>query len=254
MTAVRVRPSSARGNWPGTRRMPGLAVPGPERRPGGADLAQVVEALEEDIIFGRLRPRERLVEDALMERFGAKRHVVRQALTELERMQIVTRERHKGSAVRDFPLADIEAIYEIREVLQRHAAERIPLPAPRALTARLAAIHEDHSRAVAADDLRAVYRLNNAFHDTLFGACDNAYLVEAIARYAWLAHAIRSYRMADKALLAQARDEHGLMVEALRGGDRAALVRLCVAHIMPSKNAYLALERARGRGDDGAVP
>lgn len=252
MTAARARQPPAVGP-PDPRRTEAAVVPGPGRRGAAADLARVVEALEEDIIFGRLRPRERLVEDAVMERFGAKRHVVRQALAELERMQIVVRQRHKGSAVRDFPLADIEAIYEIREVLQRHAAERIPLPAPRALVARLEAIHAEHSRAVALDDLRAVYRLNNTFHDALFGACDNAYLVEAIAHYAWLSHAIRSYRMADKALLAQARDEHGLMIEALRRGDRTALVRLCVAHILPSKDAYLALERARARIDAGTA-
>jgi len=33
------------------------------------------------------------------------------------------------------------------------------------------------------------------------------------------------------------------MIEALRRGDRGALVRLCVEHIQPSKNAYLALEK-----------
>ena len=37
-----------------------------------------MSALEFDILFGRLKPRERLIEDVLMQRFGAKRHAVRQ--------------------------------------------------------------------------------------------------------------------------------------------------------------------------------
>ena len=129
-------------------------------------------------------------------------------------------------------------------MLQAHAARRIPLPAPRALIEALGAIHARHSHAVEKGELGAVYRLNNDFHNTLFAACGNPRLVEAIAHYAWLAHAIRSYRVADPRLLRQARDEHGAMIEALRRGDREALVRLVVEHIQPSKEAYLALEKA----------
>jgi len=133
---------------------------------------EVVRVLEEDIIFGRLRPRERLIEEALMERLGA-RHVIRQALAELERLGIVARERNKGSAVRGFAPAEVEAIYDARALLQRHAAERIPLPAPPDLMAELTALHDKHAAAVEAGDLRAVYRLSNLFHDRPFAACGN---------------------------------------------------------------------------------
>ncbi len=215
----------------------------PERESDIVD--RVVSALEDDIIFGRLRPRERLVEDALMDRYGAKRHVVRQALDRLAGLGIVERERNKGCAVRDFAPSEVEEIYEIRGLLQDHAARRIPLPAPLALVESLTDLHDRHCAAVDAGDLRSVRHLNNQFHDTLFGACGNAHLVEAIAHYAWLAHAIRSYRIGDPDLLAQARIEHAQMIEALRTGDREVLVRLCVEHILPSKEAYLKAEAGR---------
>lgn len=205
----------------------------------------VIAALEDDIIFGRLRPRERLVEDSLMERYGAKRHVVRQALDRLTRMGIVVRERNKGCAVRDYAPEEVEDIYEIRALLQGHAAQRIPLPAPDQLVRQLTDIHEQHCAAVSAGDLRAVRDLNNLFHDTLFGACGNPYLVEAIAHYSWIAHAIRSYRIGDPVLLAQAQAEHAQMIEALSVGDREWLVKLCVEHIIPSKQAYLRAEAGR---------
>jgi len=209
------------------------------RRTPRSRLDNVIHALEEDIIFGRLRPRERLLEDALMERFDVKRHVVRQALTELERLGIVIHERNKGSSVRDFSIEEVENIYEVRALLQRHAAERIALPPADDLIETLRSIHERHSEAVEASDLRAVYRLNNEFHDTLFGACGNDYLAQSIAEYSWLAHAIRSYRIGDPDLLQQACNEHGLMIDALERADREMLVCLCVRHINPSKEAYL---------------
>ena len=76
----------------------------------------ILPILEEDIIFGRLRPRERLVEDDIMKRFGVKRHVVRQALMRLESMGLVTRAPNKGALVRDFSLHELDQIYGIDEI------------------------------------------------------------------------------------------------------------------------------------------
>lgn len=203
------------------------------------DADKLAAVLEEDIIFGRLRPRERLVEEDLAGRFEVKRHVVREALARLDRMGIVSRTRNKGATVRDFELDEVQKIFEMREILQRAAAERIPLPASPSLLRELEHVHEAHGKAVEQDDLRAVYHHNNAFHDLLFAACGNPYLCADITNYAWLAHAIRSYRIADPALLAQAREEHERMIQALRDGDREALVVLCVEHIKPSLRAYM---------------
>jgi len=204
-----------------------------------AEVRRLAEALELDIIFGRIKPRERLVEDDLMSRFDTKRHVVRSALQDLEALGILVRLKNRGASVRDFEPREVEELYDLRAMLQQRAAEIIPLPAPPGLVEALEDLHRRHSRAVEAGDLRAVFDLNNAFHDRLFEACGNRYLFEAIGHYAWLAHAIRSYRMGDPELLEQARREHGEMIEALRQADRPRLVRLCVEHINPSKAAYL---------------
>jgi len=203
------------------------AAPAARRGRRAKRVEELLRTLEEDIICGRLRPREGLVEDVLMERHGVKRQTVRQALAELERLGIIVRERNKGASVRDFHPEEVENIDEVRSLLLEHAARRIPLPAPPALIEALSRIHEEHSRAVQVGDLRAVYRLNNSLHDTLFGACGNPVLLDAINHDAWIAHAIRSYRIADPDLLRQARDEHAAMIEALRAGDREELARLC---------------------------
>src|ERR1043165_9801722 len=57
----------------------------------GRGVADIVQRLEEEIALGLLSPRERLVEDDLLARFNVKRHVVRQALAELELMGMVIR-------------------------------------------------------------------------------------------------------------------------------------------------------------------
>ena len=206
-------------------------------------LASAVRTLEEDIIFGRLRPRQRLIEDILMERFGIKRHVARQALIVLEQLGIVTREPNKGARVREFSPEEISQIYDVRFLLQAHAARLIPLPVDASLLERLRATHAQHCRAMETGDLALIYRYDNEFHDLIFEACGNPYLSDTIKRYASLAHAIRAYRLSDPALLGQSKDEHGQMIDALDLGDRELLVHLCTEHIKPSIRAYLATEK-----------
>ncbi|MGH6816871.1 MAG: GntR family transcriptional regulator [Hyphomicrobiaceae bacterium] len=214
------------------------AAAGPEVSAGG-----IVRGLEFDILFGSLLPRERLVEDALMQRFGAKRHSVRRALLELERMGIVTRAPNRGASVRDFTAEEVEELAEVRETLHRRAVRRMQLPAEKALIDRLQEIQHRHDKAVAARDPRAIDAANETFHDTLFGACGNKLLAEAIGRYAYLSRATRLYPLVDPELLETLRHEHWAMIHALQSGDRRQLTRLVVDHIQHSKKLYL---RIRG--------
>lgn len=202
------------------------------------DLAQVTAQLEEDIVFGRRRPRERLIEDELVAQFGAKKHVVRQALVDLERMGLVERKRNKGALVRDYTPADVENIYAVREMLEGRAAADIPLPASADLIEALTAVQAEHREAVERGDIARAFRVNITFHQTLFAACGNPHLVEAINLFAFKSHGVRSYSLARPELLRKARDEHEAMIEALKTGDRERLVALCVGHLRPSAQAY----------------
>ena len=208
---------------------------------GKVTLDEIVRRLEEEIVLGVLRPRERLLEEDLARHFDAKRHVVRAALAELETMGIVVRQPNRGAAVRDFTAEEVEQIYDVRDLLERHAASIMPLPASPELLAELRAVHARHSKAVEAHDPRTVFRANLEFHRVLFAACNNPYLAEQISQLALRAHAIRFHAITEPKLLERARKEHGLMIKYLESGDREKLVELVGAHIKPSKEAYLRL-------------
>lgn len=200
--------------------------------------------MEFDILFGKLRPRERLVEDELIQRLGAKRHIARQALTELEKIGIVVRTPNRGAMVRDFTAKEVEEIAEIRETLQHRAAQRMRLPADSELIATLEALQRRHDDAVTSRDPRAIDEANEAFHTTFFSACGNQYLSDAIAHYAYLSRAMRLYPMVDPELLETIRSEHWAMIEALRTGDRTTLMSLVVEHIQHSKKIYLEVRKS----------
>jgi DNA-binding GntR family transcriptional regulator len=208
-------------------------------RPTRNKEVEIVKAMEEAIIFGRLEPGTRLVEDVLMARFSVTRHFIRQALNQLERLGIVTHERNKGATVRSLTPTEVRQIYDLRELLQREAALRISLPADPTLIEKLEAIHVDYSRCIDQKLLRGVHDLNDAFHTTLFAACDNPYLVVAIKYYMHLSLPVRAKTISNPALMQVSCQHHAIMIDLMRGRDNWPLAQLCVDHIQPSKNDYL---------------
>ncbi len=207
------------------------------------ELAELVDHIKQDIIFGRLRPRERLIEDDLSIRFGASRHLIRSAFFDLEKIGLVTRRPNKGAIVRDFSPRDVEEIYEMRALLQAEAARRIPFPADAAFIDRLEAIHYQYCEAVDQHDLKRVCTLNNEFHSAMFSACNNRCLAGMIQRIWVETLGIRCYAIGDPLLLARSRAEHRKMIDAIKAGERNKLVQLCVNHIWPALQAY---KRAHG--------
>ncbi|AZO08621.1 MULTISPECIES: GntR family transcriptional regulator [unclassified Mesorhizobium] len=205
----------------------------------GGKEADVVRALEEDIIFGRLAPGARLVEDGLLARFPVSRHSIRQALYQLEKLGIVTRERNKGAMVRRLSSEEVRQIYEVRELLQRQAALMIPLPASAALIDELMEIHSIYSAHVDANYLRGIHEANDRFHLTMFSACGNAYLVSSIEQYMRLSLPVRANSLADREKLEVSRQHHCFMIEALKRRDNWVLAQLCIDHLQPSKAFYL---------------
>lgn len=201
--------------------------------PGLADL------LEEEIVIGARFPRERLVEDELMARFDAKRHVVRQALQVLEGRGLVERKRNAGACVRSFTAKEVKDLYVLRDLLEVSCAELIALPVDPGRLEQLTGIQQRHDAAVEAHDLRGVVMENKAFHRELFALSENDVLVEAINNYARMAHAIRSVTVTSPESLRRSQEEHWQMISALREQDTGLLADTCRAHLVPSRDAYL---------------
>jgi DNA-binding GntR family transcriptional regulator len=200
---------------------------------------EISGALEDDIIFGRLKPGERLREEALLDRFGHSRHFIRAALTRLEKKGIVVRTRNVGAAVRAFTIAEVEEVYDVREMIQRQAALRIALPADPAAVARIEAIQSAYARAVAAGDFRAIHDTNDRFHLAIFELCGNTHLVGLVKQYMDLTYAIRTNTFSDAEALQRSRAQHELMIAHLKGRDSWAFAELCVQHLRPNKDEYI---------------
>ncbi len=160
----------------------GSGARGREKGPVG-----VSERLRALILAGEYGPEERLIEEQLAERLGVSRTPVRQALTLLEAEGLVELAPNRGATVRSFTVADVWDIYDLRAVLEGHAARRAAgriqgdeVGRLRELAAQmegLAGRFEDHE-----EEIRALVALNQEFHGAVVEASRNKRLFRLINR------------------------------------------------------------------------
>jgi len=208
----------------------------------------IATSLEEDIVLGRRHPRERLVEQDLCDRFDTHRGDVRLALYELEKKGVVQRIPNRGAIVRDLAPREVTEIYAVREELEVMAARILPFPVAAGDLARLDDLQKRHGAAIDNDDMLGVFYANLHFHQTLFGLCGNACLIETIKRLEQHVYGIRFYANAFPEALERARRDHLAMIRALRASRRDELIELTRRHLKPSPQAYIrAYERRFGK-------
>src|SRR5262245_10334071 len=144
-------------------------------------LAQVVARdLEEDILTGRLRPRERLIETDLADRFSVSRAPVREALRMLEREGLVSRS-PRGLQVSEPSLDEVREAFEVLADLEELYTRRaVPRLAPQDVK-RMKSLLSEMASATANDDIKRYSAANDQFHGVLRNACPNRTLIRLIA-------------------------------------------------------------------------
>jgi DNA-binding GntR family transcriptional regulator len=136
----------------------------------------VVIKLRDDIVSGRLRPNERLVESGIAQRMKISRTPVREALKLLEMQGYLSRLPSGGLIVTDHSPSQIRNLYEIREALETMA---LKLACQRATEREIEQAKELHERmfgVVQKRDINQFIELNSAFHKQLLSACGNEQL------------------------------------------------------------------------------
>jgi DNA-binding GntR family transcriptional regulator len=203
------------------------------------DVDQILNAIEEDIVFGVLPAQSRLIEERLAERFDAKRHAIREIFARLEDLGLVVRVPNRGAVVNELTPEEVREIYDMREMLETAAARRTRLPADKSVTDSMAEIQERHAAAVKSENFRAVFHLNIEFHRAQYSACSNRHLVRTIDDYARKAHLIRAIKYGDRAHMKKVVAQHWALVDAMKGRDQDKLADLIRAHLPGSPEEYI---------------
>lgn len=190
---------------------------------------EVYARIRHAILRGEIAGGERLVHDDLAGRFGTSRIPVRDALKRLLLDGLVSTDARRAYRVTVFGRADIEEIYELRELLETRA---IRMAAARIDQETLAGLRELQAQIEdAADDGdRELYvELNQVFHSRIYAAADQPRL-ERIIHGLWQGlPPLAPIRLAQS--LVEAAAEHRSLIDALAAGDGEAAGQALQAHI-----------------------
>ncbi len=210
---------------------------------------EMVRAVADDIVSGRLAPGERLDEGGLAKRFSVSRTPVRETLGQLAAMGLIDKRPNRAAIVAllsDESLAAMfEAMAELEAACARLAALRMTAAERRALDD----LHRRSAELVRAADEDLYDAANVRFHGLIYAGCRSDHLHGlAAATRARLAPFRRAqFRVDDR--LTRSWSEHDLIVAAILRGDAAAAAEATRAHVLTVSTASAAFVSAHRAGD-----
>ena len=208
---------------------------------------EIKKLVVERILDGSYAPGSRIVECQLAREFGTSQAPVREALRDLEGMNLIESAPHKGAYVRQQDRKRYLQAYPVRATLEefagREAAARISESAIEALRSSLEAM-----RAAAKEgDEKSHLRHDVRFHEIIVEATENSVLVDV-----W-----RSLRVEPGVFISAVQmdldlptisEMHSPILDAVRKRDAALLAKLLREHITFFGSLVL-----RGASDPGGV-
>jgi DNA-binding GntR family transcriptional regulator len=188
-----------------------------DREASVTNAVRVQAELREAILAGSLPPGARLRAEPLAERLRTSRTPVREALILLAREGLVDIEPRRGAIVRSFDAADLADLYDVRALIEPHAASRAATRIGPDELARLRAICTA-AEARGADDDAAVedqVALNEEFHAIVVTAAGSPRLEAALRAVAGIPRAFRAAFWHDDGQREQSLFCHRQIVHAL---------------------------------------
>ncbi len=181
-----------------------------------------------------LMPGERCSESELAQRLAISRTPLRQALQRLEREGFVQVMSKIGWQVAPLDFDVFDELYDLRVLIECHAASRLASVQPSEALLALAAVWQV-PEATRLSDGAAVGQLDEAFHSQLVQACGNREMARVHRQITDRIRIIRRLDFTKSARVAATYDEHSQILRAIgrcRGDEAQRLLR---AHIEQSK-------------------
>jgi len=141
---------------------------------------KIFNVLRESILAGNVKPGERLVESKIAEQLQVSRAPLRDALWQLANHGLVVIEAHRGATVVELFERDIRDIFELRELLETHAAKvvrnHMTAEAERALESAVVKLEQAAQR----QDLAEFTKADVEFHKVLYSLAGNSLIKKVL--------------------------------------------------------------------------
>ena len=191
---------------------------------------QVLQQVRAEIISGQSMPGSMYSVPTLAASLGVSTTPVREALLELTRSGLIEPIRNRGFKVVEPTLNELRNVFDLREVLELHAAAIVARKPEKDLRG-LVALADDIAHAVKTEDIMLYLEADRSFHRLLTAAADNERLTEMVMG---LRDQMRLYGIKSRAGLERQNEstaEHYEIIKLATTGDVEGLTNLLRRHI-----------------------
>ncbi|WP_336964617.1 GntR family transcriptional regulator [Sphingobium aquiterrae] len=198
-----------------------------KKKDGAADL---IAAMEADLLGGRFRPGEWLKQADIEAMYSAHRFDVRMALLDLKVRHLIEHVKNRGYRVINLTEREREYLIETRTILETGAISLAAQRRSEEDISDLNALVHQFEDAIELGDLDVLRGLNAEFHDRLYQACGNLTLAAEIKalRQRGLPGA-RGWRSVPA--IKNSNKDHAEMVQLLEARNGEALSAIVRAHL-----------------------
>lgn len=200
------------------------------------------EVVRDGILDGTFELGARLPEEDVATRAGVSRTPVREALRRLAAEGFVTFIPNRGAQVASWADHDLEEIFQLRALLESHAAG---LAATRVTPPQLVALHDLAKQMEQAADratpraLDRVAELNTAFHRKILTAADSPRVRALLETVMMMPLVHRTFHRYTPTALRRSMHHHRELLAALEAADGAWASTVMRAHVLAARAVLL---------------
>ncbi len=214
----------------------------------------VFKTLRQEILTGKLKPGERLMEIQLANKLGVSRTPIREAIRKLELDGLVIMIPRRGAEVAQITLKDLKDVMEVRCALDVLAIELACERMEQEGLNNLYQACENFREAVKTKDTRKLAEADVAFHDAIVTSTGNTRLIQLVSNLSEQMYRYRFEYLKDATSHEMLQQEHMEMYQNILKKDKAAAASVVRKHINNQEEAIikqLQLERSEKTKHDG---
>ncbi|MDE6909304.1 MAG: GntR family transcriptional regulator [Lachnospiraceae bacterium] len=199
----------------------------------------VFKTLRQEILTGKLKPGERLMEIQLANKLGVSRTPIREAIRKLELDGLVIMIPRRGAEVAQITLKDLKDVMEVRCALDVLAIELACERMGRDERNKLYQACENFREAVKTKDTRKLAEADVAFHDAIVLSTGNTRLIQLVSNLSEQMYRYRFEYLKDATSHEMLQQEHMEMYQSILKKDKAAAASVVRKHINNQEEAII---------------
>jgi len=188
--------------------------------------------LRKMIFEGELQPGEKIVEQALCDRFGVSRTPLREALKVMAAEGLVDLLPRRGAVVTKITAAEIEELFPVMGALEALAGKLALSRITDHDVEKLSKLHDKMMAAFVRRDEKNYIRINREIHEAIFEIAKNTTLTSLYRQILSKTHMVRFVARKTRGQWESAVRDHEKIMDAIKRRDTGALGDILYVHMV----------------------